>query len=127
MSYDLLVFEPAAVPAGSAEFDAWLGDLMRWEGGWDYNDPAICSPALRRWEAAMRRKFWALNGPHASRWGVWLRPNDFADFACTPIAIYVGFGWDRAEIAYATALENAGRYGLGLHDTSGTGEIHLPG
>lgn len=59
MSYDLLVFEPSAVPAEPEAFKAWYEGFMRWDGAWNYNDPAVCSRSLQRWEAGMRQRFGA--------------------------------------------------------------------
>lgn len=126
MSYDLLVFEPAAVPVEPAAFQAWYDAFTRWDGAWDYNDPALCSAALQRWEAGMRRRFWALNGPYASRTGPWFRPSDSVDLACAPNAIYAGFAWNRADVARESALALAKRHGLGFYDISGDGAVWRP-
>jgi hypothetical protein len=126
MSYDLLVFEPSAVPEEASAFRAWFEAFMRWDGAWNYNDPAVCSPALQAWEAGIRRRFWALNGPHSSRSGPWLRPDDSADIVCAPTAIYVGFAWSRAEVAHTLALDLARRHRLGFYDVGGDGAIWRP-
>jgi len=126
MSYDLLVFEPAAVPIEREAFQAWYDAFMQWDGAWNYNDPAVCSPALQRWEAGMRRRFWVLNGPHRSRSGAWLRPSDSMDLACAPTAIYAGFSWSRAEVAHGLALDLARRHGVGFYDVSGDGGVWRP-
>ncbi|WP_433947561.1 hypothetical protein [Brevundimonas diminuta] len=126
MSYDLLVFEPAAVPVERAAFQAWYDAFMRWDGAWDYNDPAVCSPALQRWEAGVRRRFWALNGPHASRTGPWFRPSNSADITCAPSAIYAGFAWSRADVAQELALTLAKRHGVGFYNVSGDGSVWRP-
>jgi hypothetical protein len=81
---------------------------------------------LRRWYGDMRRRFWALNGPHQSRLGPWLRPDDYGDYACTPSAIYATFAWKNAEIAYAQGLALAARQRLALYDLSDSGAIHYP-
>lgn len=126
MSYDLLVFEPSAVPAEPEAFKAWYEAFMRWDGAWDYNDPAVCSPRLQQWEAGMRRRFWPLNGPRRSRLGPWLRPDDAGDFSCAPTAIYAGFAWQRVEIARELGLVLAKRNGVGFYDVSGDGSVWRP-
>lgn len=126
MSYDLLVFEPLVVPRDRAAFQQWFDDFVRRDGGRAYNDPAICSPSLRAWNADMRRRFWALNGPHASRLGPWLRPDDYGDYVCGPQAIHAGFAWNRAQAADDLALLLARRHRLGLFRVSEDRSVWWP-
>jgi hypothetical protein len=64
MSYDLMVFDPAAAPSGHAEFMKWYEE--KWEEPQGY-DPSVCTPGLRALLSDIVVRFPALNGPLAPR------------------------------------------------------------
>jgi len=47
MSYDLMVFDPAAAPAGREAFMEWYDQQTEWADGHSPDDPARCTSGLR--------------------------------------------------------------------------------
>ena len=127
MSYDLMVFEPSAAPRDRAEFRTWYDAQTQWSEPHGYNDPAVTSPALRRWYEAMIREFPNLNDPN-------LRDEDLndrlTDYSIGTQLIYAGFRWSEADEAYDAVRRLAVEHEVGFYDVSGddgAGEIHFPG
>ncbi|MGC1421887.1 MAG: hypothetical protein WA354_07870 [Terracidiphilus sp.] len=121
MSYDLMVFEPDAVPAGHAEFVHWCVQRTKWSEDHGYDDPALSSEHLRAWFEDIIRIFPPMNGPSA---GVQV-PEDEAsstDYAIGEDFIYASFAWSKAEQAYMTVARLAEKHQLGLFNASSSGE-----
>jgi hypothetical protein len=49
VSYDLMVFDAAAVPRDRTKFVAWYEKQAEWQEPHGYNNPEIPSPALEKW------------------------------------------------------------------------------
>ena len=121
MSYDLMVFEPDAVPARHDEFLDWYARQTKWSEDHGYDDPAITSERLRAWFQDIIQIFPPMNGPFAAE----IVPQDEAsssDYAIAPDFIYASFAWSKAEAAYMTVARLAEKYGLGLFNASSAGE-----
>jgi hypothetical protein len=124
MSYDLMVFEPAAAPLDRAEFLAWFDRQAEWGEGHDYNDPANTTERMRAWFFEFTKTFPPMNGPHASK--------DYddpkiSDYSIGRSVIYAGFAWSQAEAAYNAMFDTAKKFGLGFYDVSAeSGEVWLP-
>jgi hypothetical protein len=128
MSYDLMVFDPAAAPHERAAFVEWYHHQAEWSEGHDYSDPANTTPALRAWYNAIRKVYPALNGPDAVSDDD--KIDDAADYSIGHHVIYANFRWSQAEQAYPLVRSLAVTYGVGFYDVSGDaghGEIHFPG
>ena len=127
MSYDLLVFDPAAAPKDRAEFLSWWEQQSQWAEPHGYDDPAITTPALRGWFLEMILKFPAMNGPFASD----DVPEDEAtvtDYSVGSSVIYAGFAWSKMEPAYEEAFSLAAKHRIGFFDASSEkGEVWFPG
>ncbi|AQU86846.1 hypothetical protein B0W47_04485 [Komagataeibacter nataicola] len=121
MSYDLMVFDPAAAPRDRTEFLAWYRQQMK-----DAGDGSATTPALNAWYGDMCRTFPDMDS-------VELEASDDAgsymtDYSSTtPHMIYAAFAWSVAEEAYALTRELAIRHQIGFFDVSATdGEILFP-
>ncbi len=66
MSYDLMVFDPTAVPLERAEFLNWYDEQTQWSEPHGYDDPAVSTPRLRAWFLEMIKQFPPMNGPYAT-------------------------------------------------------------
>lgn len=128
MSYDLMVFEPAAAPLDRPGFLDWYRRVTAWEGTHDHSDPANASARLRGWYGDMITRFPAMNGPDAVREGdaafdtLWV-----TDYCITANAIYMAFASSVSGYAYDMTRDLAMKHGLGFHDVSGAkGAVWLP-
>ena len=63
MSYDILIFEPAAV--SDEDFPQWWEQISRWEEPRDYDTTEGSTPAIRSFYRDLIRAFPPLNGPDA--------------------------------------------------------------
>ena len=126
MSYDLMVFEPDAVPQGHAEFVDWCSQRTKWSEDHGYDDPALSSERLRAWFEDIIQIFPPMNGPFATE----QPPQDEAsstDYAIGSDFIYASFAWSKAEAAYMTMARLAEKHNLGLFNASSSGEeVWLP-
>jgi hypothetical protein len=121
MSYDLMVFEPDAVPQGHHEFVDWCAQRTKWSEDHGYDDPALSSEHLRAWFEDIVRLFPPMNGPSATA----QLPEDEAsstDYAIGADFIYASFAWSKAEPAYMTVARLAEKHQLGLFNASSSGE-----
>ena len=115
MSYDLVVFDPAAPPPDHKGFLAWYQQQGKWQEGHGYDDPQVSSPALRAWFLDMIKTYPIPNGPH----GI---PDDgsaqSSDYSVGAVMIYGAFAWSEMEGAYQAAFGLAKKHQLGFFDAS---------
>ena len=127
MSYDLMVFDPAAAPKGREAFLEWYDKQSEWEEPHRYDDPAVSSAALRAWFMEMIEAFPALNGPHRKR----DLPEDegtLTDYSVGESVICAAFSWSKAEVAYEVMFRLAEKHRVGLFNASSDrAEVWLPG
>ena len=117
MSYDLLVFEPAAAPADRIAFIAWFSQVIRLREGHLLPDPAQASPALRNWYEGMTRAFPHLGTAGADRTEM-QEDQINTDYRFSPDAIFARFEWKVSRKAYHLGMKLARTYGLGFFDAS---------
>jgi hypothetical protein len=126
MSYDLMVFEPDAVPASHAEFLDWYAGQTKWGEDHGYDDPALSSASLRAWFADMIEIFPPMHGRFARERGAEDGASS-SDYAIGADFIYVSFAWSEEEAAYMTMARLAEKHHLGLFNASSSGEeVWLP-
>jgi hypothetical protein len=126
MSYDLMVFEPEAVPAEHDEFLEWCSRQTKWSEDHGYDDPANTSEHLRGWFEDMVQMFPPMNKP-ASLDDRPVDENSSTDYAIGRDFIYASFAWSKSEAAYMTVARLAEKHRLGLFNVSSTGEeVWLP-
>ena len=110
MSYDLMVFAPELAPAKKrGPFLDWYDQQSEWEEGHDYDDPAVCTPALRAFYEELAAEF----APLAN-------DDDEAgtDYTIGSAVIYMSFPWDKVDEAHAAVVRLAGKHALGFFDVS---------
>jgi hypothetical protein len=124
MSYDLMVFDPAAAPHTREDFLEWYERQTEWGEGHSYDDPQVTTPALAGWFAEISQSFPPMNGPLAS--------NDYddpkvTDYSIGRSVIYAAFAWSQAEAALQAVDRLAAKHGVGFFDVSSEqGEIRFP-
>lgn len=130
MSFDLMVFDPDAVPLDREGFLAWYKRLFDVEEndrgeGLVFDEPSVCTPPLRAWFFEMIQRFPAMNGPHASEEDV---PElKLAQYDMARASIYVGFRWSEAGSAYEAMFELAKKHKVGFFDVSANdGQVWVP-
>ena len=127
MSYDLMVFEPDAVPAGHDEFLEWYARQTKWSEDHGYDDPAITTGHLRAWFHEIAQMFPPMNKPISLD----QPPPDESsstDYAIGRDFIYASFAWSKSEAAYMTVARLAEKHRLGLFNASSSGEeVWVPG
>jgi hypothetical protein len=121
MSYDLMVFEPDAVPANHSEFLEWYSEQTKWGQDHGYDDPSLSSEHLRAWFEDMVQIFPPMNAQTATERAVKDEASS-TDYAIGADFIYASFAWSKAEAAYMTVARLAEKHGLGLFNASSTGE-----
>ena len=125
MSFDLMVFDPAAAPRDRAAFMEWYAQQTEWSEDHSYDDPAVASPALQRWFAEMAQDFPPMNGPLSDP--VADGP-EVTDHCIGRQVIYSAFAWSMADKAHAKMRELAIKHGVGFfHASDDPGEILIPG
>lgn len=126
MSYDLMVFAPEAAPQDRAAFMQWYEQQTQWTEAHNYDDPAVCTPALRAWFLELIQSYATLNGPYATK----APPDDpapVADYSLGQALIYTAFTWREADHAYQTTFNLAAKHGVGLFNASSdNSEVWLP-
>jgi hypothetical protein len=127
MSYDLMVFEPEAVPVEHDEFLEWYSRQTKWSEDHGYDDPANTSEHLRGWFHDMVQMFPPMNKP-VSLDDPPMDENSSTDYAIGRDFIYASFAWSKSEAAYMTVARLAEKHRLGLFNASSTGEeVWVPG
>ena len=109
MSYDILIFEPAAV--SDEEFPQWWEQVSRWEEPRDYYTTEGSTPAIRSFYRDLVRTFPPFNGPDAlsddevdARLAQGL---PVADYTIGEDLVYVGVSWSAAHALVTTVSELA--------------------
>ena len=109
MSYDLMVFDPAAAPAKKrGPFLDWYDQQAEWGEGHSYADPAVSSAPLQAFYAAIVATFPAIEtdeGPGT-------------DYTIGKSVIYITFEWDKIDQAHETVFRLASEHKLGFFDVS---------
>jgi hypothetical protein len=126
MSYDLMVFEPAAAPRERGDFIDWYERQTEWSEGHSYDDPTVSSPKLRAWFMEMMEQFPPMNGPLSRRDLPQWSDATITDYSVGKNVIYAAFAGSVGEKAYALMFELAQKHGVGFYDVSGDGEVWLP-
>src|SRR3954466_4224934 len=121
MSYDLMVFEPEAVPAEHDEFLEWYSRQTKWTEDHGYDDPETTSEHLRGWFQDMVQMFPPMNKP-ISLDAPPVDESSSTDYAIGRDFIYASFAWSKSEAAYMTVARLAEKHRLGLFNVSSTGE-----
>jgi hypothetical protein len=126
MSYDLMVFQPDAAPANHSDFLRWYLEVVEWDEGHSYDDPAITTPQLRAWFFETSEQFPPLNGPFSKE----DLPDDEStatDYSIGKSAIYACFAWSKVEPAYQRMFDLAAKHKLGFFNVSSNQEeVWLP-
>jgi len=126
MSFDILVFDPAAAPREKEAFLSWWEQQAQWSEDHGYDDASVCTPALRAWFTEFAHEYPAMNGPHAPR----EMPEDEAsltDYSIGRHVIYGAFAWSKADAAHEAVLRLAAKHGLGVFEASSdSAEVWLP-
>jgi len=126
MSYDLMVFAPDQAPAKKrGPFLDWYDQQAEWEEAHDYDDPAVCGPALRAFYEELTGSFPAIQAEEGPG----------TDYTIGAALIYMSFEWDKVDEAHAAVFRLAGKHALGFFDVSsdlaetwlpdGKGSLHI--
>ena len=127
MSYDLMVFDPAAVPIDREAFLAWYDSGHSGEELFDPSRSEFSTPNLRSWLEEMLKTFPALNGPY-SQIDLDFDDPHLTEYAINRTNIYVCFAWSLAESAYNAVISLAEKHRLAFFDVSGAeGRVWRPG
>ena len=109
MSYDLMVFAPDAAPAKKrGPFLDWYDQQAEWAEGHDYDNAAVCTPALRAFYEELVQNFPAMadeDGPGT-------------DYTIGNLLIYMTFEWDKVDEAHEAVFRLAGKHAVGFLDVS---------
>ena len=109
MSYDLMVFAPEAAPAKKrGPFLDWYDQQSEWDEGHDYDDAAVCTPALRAFYEEIAQAFPPLLDDD----------DNGTDYTIGKSVIYMSFGWDSIDAAHETVVRLASKHALGFFDVS---------
>lgn len=131
MSYDLMVFDPAAAPRSQAAFHQWWEEQQSGEEDTPPSDePKSLTPRLQAWFAEMIELFPPLNGP-LSRQGDDEDDDGprLTDYGLARTYVYACFAWSQAAAAaHEHTSKLAEKHGVGLFDVSSEeGAIWIPG
>ena len=98
MSYDILIFEPAAV--SDEEFPQWWEQVSQWEEPRDYDTTDGSTPAIRSFYRDLIRSFPPFNGPDALSEEELEEREDkglpVAEYTIGADHIYISVGWSDA-------------------------------
>lgn len=115
MSYDMMVFDPAAAPTEAEAFLAWYHTQTDWNEAHDHDDPKVTTPALQAFFADLAEHFPPMNGPLADQ------DDDRAevtDYSIAQHVIYGSFADSVAERAHGIFQVLANTHGVGFFDAS---------
>ena len=109
MSYDLMVFAPEAAPAKKrGPFLEWYDEQSEWEEDHSYDDPAVCSPALRAFYEDLSKTFPSLKD----------EDDGGTDYTIGKSVIYMTFSWDNVDAAHEAVSQLAAKHAVGFFDVS---------
>ena len=109
MSYDLMVFAPDAAPFKQrSPFLDWYDQQAAWDEGHSYDDPAVCSPALRAFYLELAARFPAQQDDEGPG----------TDYTIGRSVIYMTFEWDQVDQAHEAVFSLAAKHKLGFFDVS---------
>lgn len=111
MSYDLMVFDPDAVPEDREGFMAWYEEQTQWNEDHSYDDPQVTTQRLRDWFTEMIAQYPPMNGPLASDD---VDDPKVTDYSIGKSVIYAGFAWSVAESAYEAMRSLAEKHRIGF-------------
>ena len=117
MSYNLLVFAPAAAPHTPDEFTAWYHAQTEWPEHHDYEDPATATLSLKAWCLDMMQHFPPKSGPYKDEEA----PDDkslLADYSIGRNMVYVALQPAQAQAALQRAHQLAAVHCVGLLEAS---------
>lgn len=104
-----MVFAPEAAPAKKrGPFLDWYDEQAEWKEGHGYDDPVVCSPALRAFYTELVQDFPAIIGDD----------DRGTDYTIGKALIYMTFEWDKVDQAYEAVFRLAGKHALGFFDAS---------
>ncbi len=113
MSYDIAIFDPAAVD--DEGFPAWYEAQIRWEEDHGYDDPAVTTPALRHFLELLAPSFPALNPvgdlPTVGDEDGWPRGTGYS---VGRRIVYAAFAWSLAREARDATLAAAAQAGVAV-------------
>jgi len=113
MSYDLMVFDPAAAPAKKrGPFLDWYDQQAEWGEDHSYDDPAVSSAPLQAFYADIAALFPAMSAGDEDKEG----PG--TDYTIGAALIYMSFEWDKIDQAHDTVFRLAAQHKLGFFDVS---------
>jgi hypothetical protein len=122
MSYDLMVFDPAAVPLERAGFIAWVRRIVRMGEGAIIEQAQL--PALTEWRNEITLRY----RRNATRFGREAAPLLPAEFKVAATAIYASFDWRLSGALYRDGLRLAQQQQIGFFDVSGDdAAVWIPG
>lgn len=123
MSYDLMVFDPAAVPLERPGFIAWVRRMIRMGEGSVLEETQL--EALTLWRNDMAARY----RRHSLRYGREVTPTLLLpDFRITASAIYASFDWRLCVPLYRDGLRLAQDHQIGFFDVSGEeAAVWIPG
>lgn len=109
MSYDLMVFASDKAPAKKrGPFLDWYDQQSEWEEPHDYDDAAVCTPALRAFYEELAHTFPPLEADEGPG----------TDYTIGTALIYMSFEWDKIDEAHETVFRLAGKHAVGFFDVS---------
>ena len=128
MSYDIMIFEPAAV--SDEDFPQWWERVSRWEEPRDYDTTEGSTPAIRSFFRDLIRAFPPLNGPDAlSEEELEEREAEglpVADYTIGADYIYIGVGWSDADALVKIVGQMAWTHRLAVAYVSDDSSIFRP-
>lgn len=129
MSYDIVVFDPAAVT--DSAFPDWYERQAEWSEEHGYMDSAVTTPELRAFYTELIEEFPAMNGPDAPDYET-LEPEVEArltDYSIGEKIVCGAFSWPQARRAETVVRELAARHNVAVawvSDASRTMPITRP-
>jgi hypothetical protein len=128
MSYDLMVFDPAAAPAKRPAFLDWYEAQTDWPEDHGYDDPSVAAPALGAFHAELTADFPALAADAGRGEDEPAEDETGTDYTIGRSLIYITFlDWDKIDAAHEAVSRLAAKHGLGFFDVSSDlAEVWLP-
>jgi hypothetical protein len=123
VSYDVAVFDPKVWPGTREGFIHWYEQQVRWPESHGYNNPDVCTPALRAWFMDMIAVYPAMNGPYASDD---VDSPRLTDYTLGESIIYAALPSSEAEGAHERAFRLALDHNVGFFAVSRDGNISTP-